>query len=156
MARPPSTVSSDPAPAAITASTAMVMETRLMNGSLSCAACSACSACSCASSAGSDMARRILFEEVEINGIGHGLVAGIIWMQLVTEIVVEIEGGGIGFVRDRRREIHHTVKCAASLDPGIHCFAHRLTLRHVIMRALERRQRRAIDLDALVVGARDD
>ena len=43
----------DPAVAAITASTATVMETRLMKGSRRCAACSACSACSCASSAGS-------------------------------------------------------------------------------------------------------
>src|SRR5215469_14577396 len=101
MARPPSTVSSDPAAAAITASTAMVMDTRLTKGSFSCAACSACSACSCASSAGSDICTA-LFEEVEIDRICHGLVAGIIGVQLVGEIVIGIEGGGIGFVRDRR------------------------------------------------------
>src|SRR5579872_1495505 len=135
MARPPSTVSSDPAAAAITASTAMVMETRLMKGSFSCAACSACSACSCASNAGSDMGCA-LFEQVQVDGIGHGLITGVVGMQLVVEIVVQIEGRGIGFVGDRRREIDNPVKGAARLDPGIDRLADILAVRHEVMRAL--------------------
>src|SRR6185437_11069563 len=53
IAPPSSMVSRLPTPAARTARMAMVIETRLMNGSCSWAACSACSACSWASSAGS-------------------------------------------------------------------------------------------------------
>src|SRR5258708_8219541 len=133
MARPPSTVSSDPAVAAITARTATVMETRLMKGSRAWAACSACSVCSCASSAGScsilssvSLVVLALFEQAQVDGIGHGLIARIIGMQLVAQVEAGVEGGGIGLVRHRRGKIHHPVKGPTRLDPGIIAFAHRL------------------------------
>src|SRR5438067_9379411 len=151
MARPPSTVSSEPAVAAITAKTATVIETLETNGSR---ACAACSACSCASRAGScDMA---LFQQAEINGIGHRLIARIIGVKLVAEVEVGAESEWIGRIGGGGGEVHHAIKGAAAPDPVVEPGAYLFPGRRGVGSTLIGRQNGADHLYAMGVAALDD
>src|ERR1700722_17599258 len=59
-------------------------------------------------------------EELQIDGVAHGFVTGIVGMEVVAWVVAGQEGVGVIRIADRGLEIHEAVKGASGADPVIH------------------------------------
>jgi hypothetical protein len=62
-------------------------------------------------------------EDGEVDGIRHRLVAGVVWVQVVTAVVGGQQMQGVGWVADGLVEVDDAVEGAARADPVVDRFA---------------------------------
>src|SRR4029077_20772923 len=82
-------------------------------------------------------------EHVQVDGVGHGLVPGVVGVQVITGVVGGVEPERVGGVAYHRVEVDDAVEGAAGADPGVPRLADGLARWRVIAGALVRQQGRA-------------
>src|SRR4029077_10703786 len=70
-------------------------------------------------------------EHVQVDGVGHGLVSGVVGVQVITGVVGGVEPERVGGVAHHRVEVEGAVEGAASANPGIDRLADGLPRRGV-------------------------
>ena len=93
-------------------------------------------------------ARALVPEQGEVDGVGHGLVAGVIGVEVVAAVVGGQHLQRAGRVPDGGVEVDDTVKCPAGADPVVHRLALGLTSGGVVEGATERGEGPADDLQS--------
>ncbi len=86
---------------------------------------------------------RLRQQHLQADGVGHGLVSGVIGVQVITGVVRGVQPQRVGRIAHHRVEVDDAVEGSAGADPGVHRLTRGLARRGVIARSLERQQGRA-------------
>jgi hypothetical protein len=96
-------------------------------------------------------------EQPKVHRSRHGLVARVVRVQMIAAVIGRLHPGRMVRIPEHPIEIQHAVERRTSADPVIQRLPFGLAVRRVIRlaRSLERRERCAIDAQALAVGTLD-
>src|SRR3984885_12214746 len=75
-------------------------------------------------------------EELQVDGVAHGFVAGIVGMEVVAWVVAGQEGVGVIRVADRGLEVDEAIQGTAGPNPVIYGLADRFSVFGVVARAV--------------------